>query len=303
MKSTENFLVYGNEINPVVADISFEIHTIKWCMENRQDIRERPSTHNHFEIRWITKGQGNYWIDLKKCNIESNRVLFIRPGQVHFIKPTGELEGYIISFTDSFLNVEDQESASGYHNSLFQMFACTNGVPINDSTASDMKNIMEKMLKEFNATNLFRSEILRRYLKIFLIYITRHFEGDFKTTGRTRNIEIVETFMASLEKNFKKQKMVSDYAAILSVTPNYLNEIIKKTTGFSAGHHIRQRVALEAKKQAAYSGTCMKEIAYYLGFGDMAHFSKFFKNTTGINFTEFRKEKLVISAAASLPVN
>jgi YesN/AraC family two-component response regulator len=87
--------------------------------------------------------------------------------------------------------------------------------------------------------------------------------------------------------------MVSDYAGRLSVTPNYLNEIIKKTTGFSAGHHIRQRIVLEAKRQATYSGRCMKEIAYFLGFCDMAHFSKLFKNTTGMNFSYFKKENFV----------
>jgi AraC-like DNA-binding protein len=42
----------------------------------------------------------------------------------------------------------------------------------------------------------------------------------------------------------------------------------------------------------------MKEIAYHLGFSDSAHFSKFFKNTTGMNFTDFKKEKFAISMAS-----
>ena len=109
-------------------------------------------------------------------------------------------------------------------------------------------------------------------------------------------MEIVQQFMSLLEKNYKEQKMVADYASMLSVTPNYLNEIVKKTTGFSAGHHIRQRIVLEAKRQATYSGNCMKEIAYFLGFCDMAHFSKFFKNTTGMNFSDFKKEKYFFSS-------
>jgi AraC family transcriptional activator of pobA len=33
----------------------------------------------------------------------------------------------------------------------------------------------------------------------------------------------------------------------------------------------------------------MKEIAFQLGFDDVAHFSKFFKNVSGLNFTEYRK--------------
>ncbi len=85
--------------------------------------------------------------------------------------------------------------------------------------------------------------------------------------------------------------------SILFVTPNYLNEIIKKITGYSAGYHIRQRITLEAKRMALYSDNSMKEIAYNLGFLDCAHFSKFFKTITGSNFTEFKKEKLTIAVA------
>jgi len=100
-----------------------------------------------------------------------------------------------------------------------------------------------------------------------------------------------------LDKHFKNEKMVSGYAGMLMVTPNYLNEIIKKTTGFSAGYHIRQRVVLEAKRLAKYSNMCMKEIAYSLDFADSAHFSKFFKTVTGTNFSDYKKEKFILSIA------
>ena len=85
---------------------------------------------------------------------------------------------------------------------------------------------------------------------------------------------------------------MSGYAAQLFVTANYLNKIVKKCTGFSAGHHIRQRVVLEAKRMARYSDTNMKEIAYDLGFLDSAHFSKFFKSGAGSNFSDFKYGKV-----------
>jgi AraC-like DNA-binding protein len=146
------------------------------------------------------------------------------------------------------------------------------------------------MMKECGNLYLFKAEILRRYFKIFLIYLTRQFPTVLKTTMQSRNIELAEKFKSHLEKNFRTQKKVADYARLLSVTPNYLNEIVKKITGYPASHHIRQRVVLEAKRQAAYSDICMKEVAWQLGFSDIAHFSKFFKNSTGVNFSEFKKE-------------
>ncbi|UJF29477.1 helix-turn-helix domain-containing protein [Kaistella sp. 97-N-M2] len=38
----------------------------------------------------------------------------------------------------------------------------------------------------------------------------------------------------------------------------------------------------------------MKEVSYFLGFSDPFHFSKFFKNETGTNFTEFKEYSLAI---------
>ncbi|HLA57121.1 MAG TPA: hypothetical protein VK622_00090 [Puia sp.] len=47
-----------------------------------------------------------------------------------------------------------------------------------------------------------------------------------------------------------------------------------------------------------YSGAGMKEIAYDLGFLDIAHFSRFFKTFAGANFSDFKKGALVIPVSA-----
>jgi AraC family transcriptional activator of pobA len=68
-----------------------------------------------------------------------------------------------------------------------------------------------------------------------------------------------------------------------------LNRTLKKTTGYTASHHIQQQIILEAKRQAMYLSTSMKQTAYYLGFDNLAHFSKYFKQNCGMNFTDFKK--------------
>jgi YesN/AraC family two-component response regulator len=101
--------------------------------------------------------------------------------------------------------------------------------------------------------------------------------------------ELVSRFMEHLNSHFATKKLVSDYAEDLCISPNYLNTIIKKVTGFPASHHIQQCIIREAKCRALYSGAMMKEIAYDLGFNDLAHFSKFFKNYSGSSFSSFMK--------------
>jgi AraC-like DNA-binding protein len=98
----------------------------------------------------------------------------------------------------------------------------------------------------------------------------------------------VQRFMSLLKKNYTTHKMVSDYARELCLTPSHLNKIVKKVSGFPASYHIQQQIILEAKRQAIYYGLSMKEVAFSLGFDDYLHFSKFFKNNSGMNFTHFK---------------
>lgn len=252
---------------------------------------------NYIEIIWITKGSGALVMDLEKFTLQHNSIFCVTPGQLHQLKEDEQTEGYILSFTETFLHMGEQEFDLMYNSGLFQAFSRSAGIRLDTDIAAEMQEIALKMLKESNNAYLFRTEMLRRYLKIFLIYITRQFRGPLQTIIQTRNVELAERFKSLVDEHFKTHRKVADYAKLLAVTPNYLNEIIKKITAYPASHHIRQRIILEAKRRVAYADECMKEVAWYLGFSDIAHFSKFFKNATGMTFTDFRKECLVITTS------
>ncbi|WP_232516389.1 helix-turn-helix domain-containing protein [Chitinophaga caeni] len=58
-----------------------------------------------------------------------------------------------------------------------------------------------------------------------------------------------------------------------------------------ATHMIQNRILLEAKRLLQASECSIKEIAYELGFNDLAYFSNFFKTQTGYSPRQF-KERL-----------
>jgi AraC family transcriptional activator of pobA len=267
---------------------AFDVRALRNLKENSLIQR-----NDHFLIVWITGGQGTYCIAQQKGLIANNHLLFIKPGQLNSIQLSDEIDGYAISFNPSFLDAADSDVAASY-SSFYQIFACNQTIAAG-AELEEMQNIMAIMIREFTRNHLFRREILKQYFKIFLMYLSAQLDHS-QLPRQTRNEAILSNFMAFLEKNFRTQKMVADYADALFVTPNYLNEVIKKTTGYSAGHHIRQRVAQEAQRQAVYSNSCMKGIAYDLGFYDMAHFSKFFKNATGMNFSDFKNKDRALQA-------
>jgi YesN/AraC family two-component response regulator len=204
------------------------------------------------------------------------------------------MEGFVFSFTESFFSMDEYDLGWASQASLFQLFSEGRTIGIANEMEEDMRGIALKMFKEFENQFSYKMELLKRYFKIFLIYLTRKLDENVQSAEQSREAELVRKFMELLDKNFKEKKMVAEYAGELLVTPNYLNRIVKKNTGFSAGHHIRQRIVLEAKRMGRYSGAAMKEIAYSLGFMDLAHFSRFFKTFGGTNFSDFKRGASIV---------
>ncbi|WP_315820352.1 helix-turn-helix transcriptional regulator [Paraflavitalea speifideaquila] len=278
------------EIGRSVANAPFEIHTMEWIAQNRFQQNELPHRHTYFVIIWVKNGTGVHFIDVDRYELENNTIYCLTPGQIHQLKIEGPIDGYVISFTAEFLSLNEDNFNLLFNTGLFYTFSHSPVIKVSGEMDDDMGGIVAKMMKEYANFFLLRSEILRGFLKIFLIYLTRQFEGVDQQAQQPRNIELAKKFLSLLEQQFTTKKMVADYADQLAVTPNYLNEVIKKVSGFPASHHIQQRIVLEAKRQAAWSDTSMKEIAWHLGFDDVAHFSKFFKNVSGTSFSGFRKE-------------
>lgn len=249
-----------------------------------------PANQRYFEVLLILKGKGKLSIDLEQFDITDNTIFFMKPGQIHYFQTDQNLEGYKISFTESFFCLGEQEEDLMYQSAIIQSIPRSACMILEHEIAHYIEDIIEKMIQEFENDCLFRLEMLRRYLKIFLIYMARQFEHSLQTAIQNRSIEMAQKFQSLLDKHYIDKKSVAEYADLLFITPNYLNTVVKKITGNSASYHIKERVVLEAKRRATYSTLCMKEIAYALGFEDISHFSKYFKNATGVNFSEFRGE-------------
>lgn len=133
-------------------------------------------------------------------------------------------------------------------------------------------------------------EMLRTLLKAFIIRLSCEQGESVPIRDRGGDLQFVRRFLELIEAHFTQRKTVFEYSDIMGVSSNYLNFKIKKATGFSAGYHIKQRVAIEAKRLAEENRLRAKEVAHQLGFTDYAHFSKLFKNLVGSSFTDYQRD-------------
>lgn len=91
-----------------------------------------------------------------------------------------------------------------------------------------------------------------------------------------------------VEEHFRRERRLSFYAQKLAMTPDRLNDHVKRAAGVTAGHLIRQRVLTEAKRQLVFTAQPIHDIAYDLAFSDPSHFARFFRKHTGMTPQAFR---------------
>jgi AraC family transcriptional regulator, transcriptional activator of pobA len=267
----------------------FEIHTLEWLRQNYLLQDEKKERLACYEITWFKSGAGRITVDSNHYEIKNNSVYCFVPGQLRRYHIQDNTDGYRLSFSADFLCINTIQSRIV---TWLDSLGSDGTVAVLEADADmqrEMEDITRRMENEFVNYYLLRSEILAGLLNILIIYFSRKLQVTTTDMFVSKDKELVRRFKALLRTHFVTKKLVADYAGELCVTPNYLNRTVKKITGFTASHHIQQHIIFEAKKQAAHFNVSMKEIAYYLGFDNLAHFSKFFKNNSGMNFTSFKK--------------
>lgn len=251
----------------------------------------KPHTADHFELLWMVKGSGTLTLDLEKFTLQHDKIFCVLPGQVRRLQLSEDAAGYLVRFEASFLSPEKPLTEAPFPAGLLEVLKQAKNASFAPAACDELLGTVQQLRKAYAGDHSMKTEILRRYLHIFFLYMS---EATPAATSDTPlpNARLVKKFMQLVEEHYRTKRRVSEYADLMLVTPNYLNETIKKITGNTAGHHIRERVVLEAKRQAAYSDDSMKEVAWNLGFSDIAHFSKFFKKITGNNFTDYKKNQV-----------
>lgn len=250
-----------------------------------------PHGHAFYHLLLFTKGGGYHTIDFNSFPVEIGQVYFMVPGQVHSWSFEGETDGYVINFSETFFQSFFKD------NQYLDNFSFLSGetkdqvVKLNSYALREASVLMRQIIEEANSEELFHMDFARLQLLQFFILVAREGirEHEFQQYAQPGNA-VIQNFRKLLNQNFHQYKLPRDYAAMLFVTPNYLNALCNDLLGKSAGEVIRERILLEAKRQLLNLDESIARIGYNLGFRDNSYFTKFFKKYTGLRPEDFRRE-------------
>jgi len=246
--------------------------------------------HTFYHLVFFTNGGGGQTIDFQRFDVRPFQIYFMVPGQVHHWAFEGEIDGYVVNFSDAFFQsfllkpdyLEQFPFFSGNANDAV--------IDIPESLHDEINTIFEKLVNESEVKPQAALDMVRLLLAELFILISRTLQSPQSKQASPYNLTLLQNFRHLIDINFIAKRLPKDYAEMLYITPNHLNALCNDLLGISAGEVIRNRVVLEAKRFLVNPHMAITEVADHLNFADNSYFTKFFKKQSGVTPEEFRKQ-------------
>ena len=273
---------------PHVVDFNF--YSFEQFLKDAEHLT-KSHRHDFYTFVLTIDDVGSHIIDFEEYEIKPRRLFFINYDQIHSWKITEPMEGRIILFSKSFYNLiytgnTDIKSDTGLENLPAY-------VDIEEDDFSSWLSVCGHIEHEFKKSEKFSEEVICLLLKTCVLKMERIAKVSSSAVSRTDHKGmLVESFKKLVNANFRELKLTKGYAEKLSITPNYLNSLVKEVLGKPAGIVIRNRVILEAKRLLSHSDLTVRQISLELGFTDNSHFGKYFKKSTGFTPDNYRKNSI-----------
>ncbi|WP_281238468.1 helix-turn-helix domain-containing protein [Flavobacterium praedii] len=248
----------------------------------------------YFKISLI-QGKNRVEYADRVIDIEENALLFATPKiPYHYVPQDTKQAGHFCVFTTEFLT----KDKSGIDLDKLPIFQ-TDGYPVFQLTKEEtiaIDLIFKKIHSEINSDYVYKYDLIRNYVAE-LIHFGQKLQPVTALYSKHNSAARVSSLFAELlERQFPIEsphqrlelKSAKDFATRLSIHVNHLNKVLKENTGKTTTELISDRLIHEAKILLKQTDWNISEIAYSLGFEELAHFSNFFKKQTALTPLSFR---------------
>lgn len=241
---------------------------------------------------------GDLMYGKKTYDYQEGTLVFLAPGQVYgrFSDDLYQPMGYALLFHPDLI----KGTTLGKHIDDYTFFSYNSNeaLHISKKERQMVLDSLSKIQYELeHAIDKHSKRLVAANIELLLNYCVRFYDRQFITRDNV-NKGVVEKFESLLNEYFKDDRprnmglaTVAYCATEMNLSTNYFGDLIKKETGKTAQEFIQLKLMNVAKEKVLYSGKSVSEIAYDLGFKYPQHFSRVFKQFTGLSPQEYRSSQ------------
>jgi AraC family transcriptional activator of pobA len=245
--------------------------------------------HTHaglFQVLFLFGGRVRATLGDAPAELDGPVALTIHPSLAHGFEFSEEAYGYVLTIDQNLLF-----AAAGQDGKLFTaLFVEPLAIGLQAEARARIEALLQNLLLEAGAPRQGHTLMLDWLARCILLLLARaQAERRIAETSGRKDFELFSRFRVEVERHYKEQWRVGQYADLLRIAPVRLNRLCLKIAGKSAFEMTQERLILEACRKLTYVPAGVAAIAYELGFQDPAYFSRLFKKLTGTTPKEYRR--------------
>jgi len=246
---------------------------------------------NLFQILLIERGGGEMNFEAATLPFSAPAAILVPATTAHGFRFKPRVtDGWVVSFTEDVADALGEQSGEAL--ARLKALAADPLIPLASAAEA---NRLSALCRDLDEEASLAREGYRLAMRGLLALIAIEVVRLSVSRARTGAVTLapadarVDQLRRLIDEHFRKERLISFYAEKLAMTADRLNDHVKRATGVTAGHLIRQRVLTEAKRQLVFTNQAIHEIAYDLAFSDPSHFTRFFRKQTGTTPQAFRE--------------
>lgn len=231
-------------------------------------------------------------INLQTYKLGKHSALINFPENIIQLKSARDLEAFAIILSSEFVRKLSLDMQSVSH-----LYACevnrnakfelpSNEIDHLSHYLSILENTMTPPLSETSDSLMIylASAFLTEFMQLHHHYLPDTITDIKGTKGK---LHILDKFVELVGEYHSQERELKFYADKMCITPKYLADTVKQTSGKKATEWIGDFVIMEAQSLLRYSGLNVHEISEKLNFSSQSAFGKYFKYQVGVSPSEY----------------
>lgn len=233
--------------------------------------------------------------DLTKCDYQEGAVVTFAPGQtIDIVVNPDALPSHVTAILFHPDLIYGTTLGHKIHDFAFFDYSQTEAVHLSKDEKKIFLDTISTIDRELDReADAHTPAVIATNIQLLLEHLNRFYDRQFMTR-HTGNSEIVRRFERMLMEHYRIDAgrhtlpTVNDFASAAHLSSKYFSEVIKRELGVSPKSLIMQRVINVAKQRLASTSDNVSIIAFDLGFEYPGHFTRMFRQITGMSPSEYR---------------
>lgn len=247
--------------------------------------------HKKYEIYYEIEGPRRYYIEDAAYLINAGNIVLIGQDSVH---KTGSVEDmphsrYVLNFNAEYL----AEIAACFPQA--DLLACFESglhvLQVSPKKQHVVEQLLARMWETHDDTQPEAVALRKLQLAELLLTLaayTQQAKQEHAEQGKISH-KTIDKIQAYISANYTSDLTLSHIASQFYLSPHYLSRLFKKTTGLSLIEYINSVRLMAAKNLLEHSSLKISQIGEQTGFTTTTHFSRIFKQGTGLAPQQYRK--------------